>query len=85
MNLTTTQRNCLGELAAACNERVKFYGSEWVRSFHLSGTPQERSATTLRSLVSLGLAEGKKAPGSKQAQYLWRVTDAGRALLDGAA
>lgn len=82
-DLTGLQRRSLGELRSACDERIRYYGGEgWVRTFDLSGTPAERSATTLRSLVGLGLAQGRRDGGNRQAQWRWRITDKGRGVLD---
>jgi hypothetical protein len=71
----------LGELIAASDARFRFYGSYWVRTFDLSGTPADRSSERLRRLVADGHAEGEKSGPSKQSPWRWRPTQSGRDAL----
>lgn len=71
----------LSELCAACDGSLSNGGNGWTRSFHLSGTRDDRSARRLKALIAAGLAEGKKWGEQPQAQWTWRITDAGRAAL----
>ena len=81
--LTKAQRAGLNEPAAACDESLRYWPSSkgWTRTGLLSGTPEQRSAANMRSLVALGLAEGEKPNGGRQSQWRWRITEAGRSAL----
>jgi hypothetical protein len=64
----------LREVQAACED------SGWTTTRRLSGTPRQRSTSRLQTLRKLGLLEGIKSEGCAQAQWLWRLTDAGREM-----
>jgi hypothetical protein len=73
--------NALHNLIAASDEKVRLYRSDWCRTYDLSGTRKERSSRVLLQLVKAGLAECERNSGSfRQSQYIWRPTEAGRAL-----
>lgn len=81
--LTETQARGLIELRAACDEGIRLGGQGWVRAYDLCGTKDERSAANMRSMLPLGLVEGRKPPGLGQTQWRWRITEAGRAFITG--
>jgi hypothetical protein len=70
----------LREVQAACEGSARFGGSGWTTTRRLSGTRRQRSSSRLQTLRKLGLLEGIKSEGCAQAQWLWRLTDAGREM-----
>lgn len=80
--LTAVQLSALNELRAACDDELSRGQSGFVRSFHLSGTKEDRSPTVKRKLMAMGLVEGVKGnPYNRQGQWLWKITEAGRERL----
>ena len=74
----------LMELQAASDECLRIYSSDgagWVRTRKIGGTPEDRATFRLWDLVQAGYAEGTKPRGEPQAQWIWRITDAGRQAL----
>lgn len=74
----------LNELRAACDEQIRYFehSGGWVRSRSLCGLPEDRSSKRLHDLVAAGLVERSLGEGTRQAQYRWRITEAGRRALD---
>lgn len=79
---TPTWPRTLTELCAACDELLRWKNSDWVRSRDLCGTDAERSARRLRNLMAQGFVEGRKCGDSRQSQWAWRITNAGRKALN---
>lgn len=82
--MTPLQFRSLNELCAACDESLHYHPDRepWIRTFHLSGTKEERSSTVYKSLIVLGFVEGQKTSGLyKQSQWLWKITPVGREEL----
>lgn len=81
--LTETEQSGLAELAAACDEKVRYGGTGWCRTRDLCGTSEVRSSSTMLALVRYGYAESRKYGSHRQTQYSWRITPAGREALNG--
>lgn len=80
--LTATQKAALAELCGHCDDEISRGNSGFMRSFHLGGTREERSAKVKHQLMAKGLIEGKKSnPYNAQGQWVWRITDKGREAL----
>ena len=79
--LTETQMRGLIELAAACDESIGLGGEGWVRTNRICGTKEERSASNMRGLVRLSLAEGVKYGPNPQGQWSFRATSEGRRAM----
>ncbi len=77
VKLSKAQRQGLVELQAVHDD-----GALWVRPQWISGTKRERSAANFRSLMALGLVEGRKGDAyNPQGQWRWRITPAGLSAL----
>jgi len=80
--MTPNEHMMLSEIKSACDDEISRGNSGFVRSFHLGGTPEQRAPRVKHSLMALGFIEGVKHNNyNKQGQWVWRITEAGRAAL----
>lgn len=80
--MNANEQMMLREIKAACDDEISRGNSGFVRSFHLGGTPEQRSPRVKHRLRALGYIEGvKHNEYNKQGQWTWRITDTGRAAL----
>lgn len=79
--LTRRDLEALGELRTACDNWLRVHDREWVRPLDCGGYNGSDHSYRLNKLARAGLAEAKKRAGYTRGSKMYRITDAGRALL----
>lgn len=74
--LTQTEINCLHNAIAASENNEKF-GKKGFKTFHLSGSREERSTVALQALKKAGMLDAVKWGNTRQARHTWTVTPEG--------